>query len=73
MKEKQRNKIPLRLIDFYKKNLTQKIPTRCKYNPTCSTYGKECYEKYNFFKASWLTFKHICFCNPFAIGGEYVD
>lgn len=71
--KKERNKLALKLINYYKTNLTYKIPTKCKYSPTCSTYGKECYEKYNFIKASWRTFKHICFCNPFARGGIYEE
>ena len=34
------------------------------YYPTCSAYSIECYEKFNFFKATFLTIKRILFCTP---------
>ena len=41
----------------------------CKYSPTCSNYAFGCYKKFNFFKASVLTFWRILRCNPFSKGG----
>lgn len=56
------------LIKWY-----QKIPgsfhQNCKYIPTCSNYGIEAYEKYGFWKGSYLTIKRILKCNPFSKGG----
>lgn len=37
---------------------------RCVHIPTCSEYSKCCYQKFNFFKASFLTFKRILLCTP---------
>lgn len=68
---KERNKKSISLIKYYQKNISQKLPGSCKYNPTCSSYAIECYKKYNFLRATFRTWKHICFCNLFAIGGKY--
>ena len=46
----------------------RKIPYRlgcCRFQPTCSAYGKQAYEKYGFLKATWLTMWRILRCNPF--------
>lgn len=37
---------------------------RCKHYPSCSNYGIECYQKFNFIKASFLTGFRILRCNP---------
>ena len=37
---------------------------RCRHIPNCSNYGLECYEKFNFVKASFLTGYRIIRCNP---------
>ena len=42
---------------------------RCKFYPTCSNYAIEAYKKYNFFKATFLTFTRILRCNRFSKGG----
>lgn len=60
------NKLVIKLIKFYKHN--HNTP-RCKYSPTCSEYGLECYQKFNFFKATFLTIFRILRCNPFSKGG----
>ena len=41
----------------------------CKYIPTCSEYTYEAVEKYGSMKGSWLGFKRIIRCHPFAKGG----
>lgn len=41
----------------------------CKYHPTCSEYTKQAIEKYGVLKGSFLGFKRIARCNPFAKGG----
>lgn len=37
---------------------------RCKHYPSCSNYALECYEKFNFVKASLLSGFRIIRCNP---------
>ena len=56
------NKWAINKIKFYQKNKLQS--GRCRHYPSCSTYGIECYEKFNFVKASFLTLSRIVRCNP---------
>ena len=54
----------IKLIKKYQKNKPAGTPARCVHYPTCSNYSIECYEKFNFFKATFLTIKRILFCTP---------
>lgn len=64
-------KIAILLIKFYQKVISRYIfvGAHCRFYPTCSEYAKEAYEKYNFFKATFLTIKRILKCHPFHKGG----
>ncbi|MGI6759362.1 MAG: membrane protein insertion efficiency factor YidD [Bacilli bacterium] len=59
------NKLAIKIIRAYQKNKDIIGSGRCKHYPSCSNYGLECYQKFNFFKATWLTFYRIIRCNPF--------
>ena len=59
-----KNKFPIRLIEKYQQGISPTNPPRCRFTPTCSQYAKECYQKFNFFKASFLTTKRLLKCNP---------
>jgi putative membrane protein insertion efficiency factor len=58
------NRLAIKLIKFYKSSISPNTSPKCRYIPTCSQYGLECYQKFNFFKASFLTLKRIMKCNP---------
>lgn len=58
------NKIPKKLIRWYQVKISPNKPPRCRHTPTCSHYAYECYERFNFFKATYLTTKRILTCNP---------
>ena len=64
-------KIAILLINFYQKVISRYIfvGAHCRFYPTCSEYAKEAHEKYNFFKATFLTIKRILKCHPFHKGG----
>ncbi len=63
-------KICIFLIKFYRKYISPlKGKPCCRYYPTCSQYALEAYEKYGFFKGTWLTVWRILRCNPFSKGG----
>ena len=68
MKTKERNKLPIKLLKAYQR-LTEGKKKWCRYSPTCSNYAIGCYEKFNFFKASFLTLFRILRCNPLFRGG----
>ena len=58
------NNFAVRLIEKYQKDKPPYKNGRCIHYPCCSSYAKECYQKFNFFKASFLSFKRILFCTP---------
>lgn len=63
------NKLCIKLIEFYKQKISPGMNKKCRYYPTCSSYGLECYKRFNFFKASILTLYRIIRCNPWSKGG----
>ena len=64
--------IMINIIKIYKKHFSiyfEKAGIRCKFYPTCSEYAIQAYNKYGFFKGSFLVIKRILKCNPFSKGG----
>jgi len=63
-------KLCIALIRFYQKHLSplKKHPT-CKYEPTCSAYAIEAFEKRGFIDGMILTVWRVLRCNPFSAGG----
>lgn len=66
-----KNNISIKLIKFYQKYISPRFLPTCKFYPTCSNYARQAYEKYNFFKATFLVIKRILRCNPFSKGGYH--
>ena len=56
------NKIPIKMIEWYQRK-TENAMHRCRYVPSCSEYDKGCYQKFNFFIASWFTLCRLLRCN----------
>ena len=52
-----------------KKGISPNNPPRCRFYPSCSQYAKECYLKFNFIKASFLSLKRLLRCNKLFKGG----
>ncbi len=63
------NKIFIKLIKYYQSNISPNTIKRCRYLPTCSQYGLECFQKFCFLKALFLTVYRILRCNPLFKGG----
>lgn len=67
------NKLALFFINLYRKNISIPLGKTgvkfCLFEPSCSQYGLECFQKFNFFKAFYLTIYRIIRCNPFNKGG----
>ena len=59
-----KNKLPIKLINWYQTKISVNTQPKCRFIPTCSEYAKECYQKFNFAKASLLTTKRLLKCNP---------
>lgn len=64
-------RLMIRIIKFYQRFISKYILTgrNCRFYPTCSQYSIEAYEKYGFFKGTFLTVNRILRCNPFNEGG----
>ena len=58
----------LLLIKCYKL-ISQFVPSRCRFQPSCSSYAYQSIEVYGFLKGSYLAFKRIARCHPFYDGG----
>ena len=60
-------------IDTYRATLGAVIGktgiVRCRYEPTCSAYGREAIRRYGFPRGFLLTAGRIVRCHPFAKGG----
>ncbi len=58
------NKIMIKLIRWYQNKISKNKEPRCRHTPTCSNYALTSYERFNFFKATFLTTKRVLTCNP---------
>lgn len=59
------NKFIINLIEKYQSSKSIHHVPRCRHYPSCSEYSKQCFQKFNFFYASFLTTKRILSCNRF--------
>ncbi|HCL57356.1 MAG TPA: membrane protein insertion efficiency factor YidD [Spirochaetia bacterium] len=57
------------LIRFYQMTLSRIFGNNCRFYPSCSEYGLECFKNHHFFKAFGKTTWRILRCNPFGKGG----
>lgn len=62
-------KIMILLIRFYRRFISPLKPPTCRFYPTCSTYALQAYQKYGFFKGTYLTVRRLLKCHPFHPGG----
>jgi len=61
--------ILISLIKFYKYFISPLLPPRCRFYPSCSSYGLEAIQRYGAAKGSYLTIKRLLKCHPFHEGG----
>ena len=59
------------LIKFYQKAVSPWTPASCRYNPTCSSYSIDAFQKHGLWKGFVLTIKRIASCHPW--GGNGYD
>ncbi|MBM7540790.1 membrane protein insertion efficiency factor YidD [Amphibacillus cookii] len=59
----------LALINFYRKYISPHKQPSCRFQPTCSQYGKEAITRFGAIKGGWLTIIRIFKCHPFHPGG----
>lgn len=63
------NWIPVAMILAYRAVLSPILGRFCRFEPTCSHYGEECFQRFGFFKALALTAWRILRCQPFGKAG----
>ncbi|MDP8210662.1 MAG: membrane protein insertion efficiency factor YidD [Candidatus Stygibacter australis] len=57
------------IIRIYRRYISPILPSSCRYEPTCSVYSQQAFQKYNFLKALYLSTSRILRCHPFHPGG----
>lgn len=62
-------KVLIKVVKFYRRNISALSPPTCRFIPTCSAYALEALEKHGALKGSWLSLKRILKCHPFHKGG----
>ncbi|MEE2670204.1 MAG: membrane protein insertion efficiency factor YidD [Bdellovibrionota bacterium] len=58
------------MIKFYRLAISPLLGPRCRFQPSCSQYALEAFEKFSIPKAIYLTVKRISKCHPFHSGGH---
>jgi putative membrane protein insertion efficiency factor len=61
-------RLVLGLIGLYRATAVFRSP-RCRFHPTCSTYGLEAVRTYGARRGSWLAVRRIGRCHPWNPGG----
>jgi len=59
----------INLIKFYKLFISPLFPPRCRFYPSCSSYGLEAIQLHGAIKGSYLTIRRLLKCHPFHEGG----
>lgn len=57
------------LIRLYRNYISPLKMPCCRFQPTCSQYALEAFEKYGFLKGVYLSIRRILKCHPFHKGG----
>ncbi len=57
------------LIKVYKIFISPLLGPRCRFYPSCSSYGLEAIQMHGAAKGSYLTLRRILKCHPFHEGG----
>ena len=58
------------LIKIYQKAVSPWTPASCRYNPTCSSYSIDAFQKHGLWKGFVLPIKRIGSCHPWGGSGH---
>jgi len=59
------------LIKLYSLLISPLLGSNCRYQPTCSEYSHQAFERFGAKKGGYLTVKRLCRCHPW--GGSGYD
>tara|TARA_B110000503_G_scaffold73712_1_gene113899 strand:+ start:390 stop:644 length:255 start_codon:yes stop_codon:yes gene_type:complete len=57
------------LIDLYRYFFSPFLGRSCRFDPTCSAYGKQAILRFGAIKGGWMTINRIGRCHPWHEGG----
>lgn len=57
------------VFKFYKRFISPLLPNACRFQPTCSEYAMQAFERHGVIKGMLLTGWRLLRCNPFCRGG----
>jgi len=58
------------VVRFYQLAISPWLPSMCRFQPTCSAYAIEAFQKYGAVKGGWKTMWRLMRCQPFCKGGH---
>lgn len=61
----------IKIIEFYRRNISPNRKPCCRFYPTCSKYALEAVEKYGALKGGYLATRRILRCHPFSKKSGY--
>jgi len=64
------NSLFILFIKLYQRFISPLTRSSCRFNPTCSSYAIEAFQRHNFFYAFYLSTKRILKCNPWGPSGD---
>ncbi len=62
-------KVMASFIRLYQLTFSSLVGNCCRFQPTCSEYAKEAYQKHGLIKGTGLTVWRLLRCHPWAKGG----
>ena len=62
------SRFAVRFIETYRLRVARTLGARCRFEPSCSSYSLEAYQRYGFWKASARTLWRLLRCNPWNKG-----
>lgn len=63
------DRVMIRMIRWYQRQLSPALGASCKYLPTCSQYAVEAIEIHGAMRGGFQALWRILRCNPFSRGG----
>ncbi|HUT53317.1 MAG TPA: membrane protein insertion efficiency factor YidD [bacterium] len=57
------------MLRFYQRWISPLLPPACRFEPSCSAYAMEAFNKYGFGRGFRLTLRRLMRCHPFNPGG----
>jgi hypothetical protein len=57
-------RLALASIRWYQRTVSPGLPASCRFEPSCSEYGREAIERYGVIRGGWLALRRLARCHP---------